>query len=49
MDTTCTWRDASNAAMRTYESGAAFTHAAKSLSTWLASVQPNMGSFHIVQ
>ena len=49
MDATCTWREASNAAMRTYESGAALTHAAISLRTWLGSVQPNMGSFHMVQ
>ena len=48
-EATCTWRTLSNAAMRMYASGKALVALAISARTWLASLQPNMGSLYIAQ
>ena len=39
----------SKATSRMYDPGKAFVQALTSLRTWLGSLQPNMGSFHMVQ
>jgi hypothetical protein len=39
----------SKATIRTYESGNALVQAFTSVSTWPGSVQPNIGSFHMLQ